>query len=209
MEKKLWKSIAALFMDMDQGIRNFQDADSVDRQDVIDNPEANILQVRETVRKQLDLLRIDLAEYLTDQESYYVLFAIVIYIDENIQVNVLDKAELSWPLLQKELFDIDDGGNLFYDTLDHILKKPEVSLFVFEVYYFCLKHGFLGRYIDDPVKIADYKKVLEQKVETHEIKSQILIPEEGSDLPHLFSPAWYYGIAITFLVLAVIGFTLY
>ena len=209
MEKRLWKKIAALFADMDRGILAFKQAGDVDGQAVIENPDTNILQVRDTVRKKLDQLRVDLSEFLTDQESYYVLFAIVIYIDEDIQINVLDKAQMSWPLLQKELFDIDDGGNLFYDTLDHILRKPEVSLFVFEVYYFCLKHGFQGRYITDPVKIADYKKSLEQKLGTHDMENEVLIPEERPDLPHLFSPAWYYGIALVFLVFAYAGFSLF
>ncbi|MCG8635734.1 MAG: DotU family type IV/VI secretion system protein [Desulfobacterales bacterium] len=205
MEKKLWKNVAELFTRMDAGIDEFLSSESLEAEEIIDNPDNNILQVRETIRKQLDLLRIDLADRLTEQESYYVLFAIVIYIDENIQTNVLDKAELRWPLLQKELFDIDDGGNLFYDTLDHILKKPEITLFVFEIFYFCLKHGFLGKHIDDPIIIADYKKSLEQKINTGDISSEIVIPEDNRSFPFLFSPAWYYGIAAFFIVLTFTG----
>ncbi len=206
MEKKLWKNVAELFSRMDDGIEQFLSGESLEADDIIDNPDNNILKVREAIRKQLDLLRIDLADHLTDQESYYVLFALVIYIDENIQINVLDKVELQWPLLQKELFDIDDGGNLFYDTLDHILKKPEITLFVFEVYYFCLKHGFLGRYIGEPIVISDYKKSLELKISTGEVLSQIPIIEDNRTFPFLFSPAWYYGIAVFFLVVSFIGF---
>ena len=206
MEKKLWKTIAELFNRMEAGVDEFLSRDTLEAEEIMENPENNILQVRETIRKQLDLLRIDLADCLTDQESYYVLFAVVIYIDENIQTNVLDKADLTWPLLQKELFDIDDGGNLFYDTLDHILKKPEITLFVFEVFYFCLKHGFLGKYIDDPIAISDYKKSLEQKIETAEAASEIVIPEEGGTFPYLFSPAWYYGVAVVFLIITFAGF---
>lgn len=208
MEKKLWKKIAELFSDMETGIAEFLSKEKLEVDDIIDSPDTNILQVREAIRKQLDMLRIDLAEYLTEQESYYVLFAIVIYIDEHIQVNVLDKADLTWPILQKELFDIDDGGNLFYDTLDHILKKPEISPFIFEVFYFCLKHGLKGKHISDPLAIADYKKRLEQKIDKEEVTPDTVIPDDTKRFPLLFSPVWYYGVAIGFLVVAAIGFSL-
>ncbi|MCG8618939.1 MAG: DotU family type IV/VI secretion system protein [Desulfobacterales bacterium] len=209
MEKQLWKKIAELFSDMETGISEFLSKDKLDVDDIIDSPDTNILQVRESIRKQLDLLRVDLSEYLTEQESYYVLFAIVIYIDEHIQVTVLDKAELTWPILQKELFDIDDGGNLFYDTLDHILKKPEISIFIFEVFYFCLNHGFKGKHISDPLAVADYKKRLEQKIDAGEFTPDIMIPEDTTGFPRLFSPVWYYAVAASLVGMVAIVFSLY
>lgn len=209
MEKELWKEIALLFTEMDAGIAALEADEQLDPETVMEAPDNNILQVRESVRKQLDLLRISLSGRLTDQESYYILFAIVIYIDENIRTKVLEKAQLAWPLLQKELFDIDDGGNLFYDTLDHILKKPEISLFVSEVFYFCLKHGFQGRYIDDPVTIADYMKTLELKIKKDELPSQTVIPEKVRPFPYLIHPAWYYGTAVFFLICVYMGFRMF
>ncbi|HCY88368.1 MAG TPA: hypothetical protein DHV36_24740 [Desulfobacteraceae bacterium] len=207
MERQLWKKIAELFSDMETGISEFLSKEKLDVDDIIDSPDTNILQVRESIRKQLDLLRVDLSEYLTEQESYYVLFAIVIYIDEHIQVSVLDKAELTWPILQKELFDIDDGGNLFYDTLDHILKKPEISLFIFEVFYFCLKHGFKGKHINDPLAVADYKKRLEQKIDTGAVTPDIVIPKDNTSFPRLFSPVWYYAVAACLVGITAVVFT--
>ncbi|WP_051958109.1 DotU family type IV/VI secretion system protein [Desulfobacter vibrioformis] len=208
MEKQLWEKIAEIFSDIDAGIESLLLGEQVDKDGILDNPDTNVPHIRDTVRKRLDLLRIDLAQTLTEQESYYVLFAIVIYIDEHIQVSVLDKAQLTWPILQRELFDIDDGGNLFYETLDHILKKPEISLFVFEVFFFCLKHGFKGKYIHDPVTISDYMKSLEQKINKGEFTPDIIIPESRRHFPFLFSPAWYYGIAALFLLLTMLVFSM-
>lgn len=193
MVQELWIRIAELFIEMETGIDTFVKSDTPETADIIGDPDNNLLVVRENMRKQLDQLRINMADRLTEQESYFVLFALVIYLDEYIQLNVLKKADLSWPLLQRELFEIDDGGNLFYETLDHMLKKPELSLFIFEVYYFCLKHGFVGRYIDDTVTISEYVKTLENKIKTEKIEAQIGIPDDIRPLPRLFSPLWYYG----------------
>jgi type VI protein secretion system component VasF len=206
MEQQFWKQISDLFLTMECRIDQLLIDDNTDTDDLIGNPENNILMVREGIRKQLDALRISFSEYFTEQESYYVLFAIIIHIDENIQTKVLDKTHLSWPLLQLEFYEIDDGGQLFYETLDHILKKPQTPLFIFELYYFCLKHGFTGRYVDDPVKISDYKKILSQKILVNEIEPEIAKPYDSGILSSLLSPLWYYGIAAVFLGLSYLGF---
>ncbi len=206
VEQQLWKNISKLFSNMDADIDRLLLNENLDENEVIANPENNILFVREEIRKQLDVLRILFSEYLTEQESYYVLFALITHIDETIQTKVLDKMHLSWPLLQLEFYEIDDGGNLFYDTLDHIIKKPQTCLFVFEVYYFCLKHGFTGKFVDDSFKISEYKKVLEEKIVVNEIQSSIVKPYNQDIRSSLFSPLWYYGIAAVFLGLSYFGF---
>ena len=209
MEQKLWKDVSQLFLSIEFRINQLLDNDNPDADDVISNSENNILIVREDIRKQLDSLRILLSEYFTEQESYYILFAIIIYIDEDIQTKVLDKNHLSWPLLQKEFYEVDDGGELFYETLDHILKKPQTPLFIFEIYYFCLKHGFTGKYIDDGVKIADYKNVLENKILVNKIQPEIVKSDDMAMISSLISPLWYYGAAAVFLGFSYLGFVLF
>jgi len=206
MEQQLWKNISKIFSIMETSIDQLLGNDNLDTDEIISNPENNVLLVREDIRKQLDNLRVLFSEYFTEQESYYVLFAIIIYIDENIQTKVLDKEHLSWPLLQLEFFEIDDGGHLFYETLDHIIKKPQTPLFIFEIYYFCLKHGFTGRYADDAVKISEYKKLLENKILVNEIQPEIVKPYDPGIISSLISPFWYYGIAVVFLGFSYFGF---
>ncbi len=206
MEQELWKKISEVFSVMETSIEQLLVNEDLNSEDVTGNPENNILLVRETVRKQIDALRISFSGHLTEQESYYILFAIIVYIDETIQTRILSKTYLSWPLLQMEFYEVDDGGNLFYETLDHIITKPQIPLFVFEVYYFCLKHGFTGRYINDPVKLAEYKKTLENKILVNEIQPEIVKPHESVIISSLISPLWYYATALFFLVVIYWGF---
>lgn len=206
MEQELWKEISEVFSIMETHVEQLRVIEDLDSEEVTGNPENNILLVRDTIRKQIDTLRISFAGDLTEQESYYTLFAIIVYIDEIIQTKVLDKTYLSWPLLQMEFYEVDDGGNLFYDTLDHIITKPQIPLFVFEVYYFCLKHGFTGRYLKDPVKIAEYKKTLENKILVNDIESEIIPPHRSEIISYLFSPLWYYVTAFSFLLFIYLGF---
>ena len=123
----------------------------------------DIVGVRAEIRKQLDILRVKLAEQLTERDCYLVVFPIVAYFDEHIKTCYLAEKQLSWPPLQKELFQIDEAGELFYETVDDILRKPQTIPFIYEVYYFCLSQGFQGKYADNPVKISEYMKKLREK----------------------------------------------
>ena len=98
---------------------------------------------------------------LSEQDVYHVLFALVIYLDEKIQMRVLRDHDVAWPLLQEELLGVDDGGDLFYEATDEHLRSQETNPFVLEVYYFCLKAGFVGRYESQPARIDAYVRRLE------------------------------------------------
>ena len=124
----------------------------------------DIVGVRAEIRKQLDILRVKLAEQLTERDCYLVVFPIVAYFDEHIKTYYLAEKQLSWPPLQKELFQIDEAGELFYETVDDLLRKPQTIPFIYEVYYFCLSQGFQGKYADNPVKISEYMKKLREKI---------------------------------------------
>ncbi len=106
--------------------------------------------------------------------------------------------------MQKELYDVDNGGELFYDTLDSILKKPQTSQFIYEVNYFCLKHGFQGKYVDDPIRIHKYLDLLKKKISVNSIEELDISDEEIGELRYFTSPFWYYkGAAL--LVISFYG----
>lgn len=125
----------------------------------------DLVEVRAKLRSKLDVLKADLAEELTERESFLVLFPLVVLFDELIQNRFLTGGQSgSWPSLQAELFKIDNGGEVYFDTLDDLLRKPETLTFVFEVFYLCLSHGFKGRYADNLAKINEYKHKLEARI---------------------------------------------
>jgi len=123
-----------------------------------------MLHARSELRKELDVVRTRLANRLNERDAYLVLFALVAHFDELVQTRFLKGETLSWPTLQKELFQIDDAGEIFYETLDDILLKPQTLPFVLEVYYLCLSDGFKGRYDRNPSKIREYMQRLRQRI---------------------------------------------
>jgi cell division protein FtsN/type VI protein secretion system component VasF len=160
-----------------------------------------LVRVRAEIRTQLDFLRMKLAEQLTERDCYLVLFPIVAFFDEYVQTTYLGENQLDWPPLQRELFQIDDAGEIFYDTVDDILRKPQTIPFIYEVYYFCLNKGFLGRHIGDPVKINEYLKRLREKIPVVDLADFQAVPEDTGRIRPIGSSIWYYAAS----VLAVIA----
>ncbi len=207
MEPELWKAIQILFYKINEYFDNIKD--DTEKSDTSSNSgqeEENSLEytdlvkARKEIRKQFENLRIKLLEYLSEQESYQVLFPLVIYLDEIVRAEFLKEKQLEWPLLQKELYDVDNGGELFYDNLNSILRKPQTSEFIFEVNYFCLKHGFQGKYVGNPVKIKEYLDKLKKKISCIDMEGVTIFPEDTSEIKYFWHPVWYYGCAVLCLI---------
>lgn len=165
----------------------------------------DIVLARSEIRTQLDILRADLAELMSERDCYLVIFPIVIHIDELIQSEYLRENQ-TWPPLQKELFGIDDGGDQFYETLNDLLRKPDTHPFIFEIFYFCMSHGFQGRYVDNRVKINEFMKKLKNKIPLEEVKIHQTSPDTPVQIRHFSSPYWAY--AITGILIAACYFLL-
>ncbi len=151
--------------------------------------------IRNDIRTQLDLLRTQLLVELTERDCYFVLFPIVVLFDELVQSQLFERHLISWPPLQKELFQIDDAGEVFYDTLEEILRKPQTLPFIYEVYYFCLNHGFKGKYIDNPEKINEFKKLLKNKIQVNIPEISEIPAEESGMLKQIGNSLKYYAAA--------------
>lgn len=160
----------------------------------------DLVGIRAEIRKELDLLRVKLAEQLTERDCYLVIFPIVSYFDEYIQTHYLDENRMSWPPLQKELFQIDDAGQLFYDTVDDILRKPQTLPFIYEVYYFCMGKGFQGRYVDNAIKINEYMKKLGKKISVRDLESAQTNGGGADRIKRVGSPVWYYIASAVVLI---------
>lgn len=161
-----------------------------------------VVRVRAQVRDQLDLLRSRLSETLGERDVYLVLFPIVAYCDECVQTRYLAARHLSWPPLQKELFGIQDAGEIFYDTIDDLLMKPNTLPFIHGVFFFCLKSGFLGRYETSQPKRAEYMQRLQMKIPVASSESHPVEPPATIALDKTRSPYWYYAGVGAALILA-------
>lgn len=179
MKNELWQTVHDVFARFDGFFGDFRtvskapeavpsDAEpegpEVDVDDEKPRSLNDLLEARTGLRSELDQVNARLAERLSERDAYLVLFPIVAHFDELVQTRFLTDDKLSWPPLQGELFQIDDAGELFFETLDDLLMKPQTLPFVFEVFYFCLSDGFKGRYSQNPKKINEYMDRLKSRI---------------------------------------------
>lgn len=123
----------------------------------------DIVQLRASLRKRLNWLKSQLSEVMTEREVYYGLFPIVIYTDELVHYATRGIAD-KWESLQSELYDIDNGGELFYTVVDTLLRKDDTHPLIFELFYFCLKDGFVGMYEGNAGKLQEYQDRLSARI---------------------------------------------
>jgi type IV/VI secretion system ImpK/VasF family protein len=154
-----------------------------------------LVEVRSQIRAKLDVLKASFAEKLTEREGYLALFPLVVYFDEIVQNRFVRGQSAPWPPLQKELFKIDDGGALFYDTLDDLLRKPETLPFIYELFYFCLSDGFKGKHTENLAKINEYKHKLEDKIPHPHVTSAAAKEEAAHMISLERLPFSYYAAA--------------
>jgi type VI secretion system protein ImpK len=116
------------------------------------------------LRTKLDALRDNLNRELTENETYLVMFPLVLLCDEMVMCRLSKAQQTSWSLLQSELFQINYGGDVFYDFVDERLDKPDTPPIVFEVLYFCLAAGFVGKFGESGSKVQRYRTLLSEQL---------------------------------------------
>ena len=113
--------------------------------------------IRNSLATSMNHLKNNLKQTLDEQSVYLMTFALTALLDEEVQ-RVLHKTpgNAEWLPLQKQLFDLTNAGEAFFDNLDEILESPQFPSIVFEIYYLALKTGFRGKYEHSPNRIAKY-----------------------------------------------------
>ncbi len=155
----------------------------------------DLVELRARLRKRFGWLKSKLGEALSEHEVYYALFPIVVYTDELV-ATVMPGQTSRWESLQGELYDIDNGGELFYSILDERLRKEETPPVVFEVFYFCLSDGFLGMYAADRPKLEDYKTRLRERIPLRQTDHAELLQREPHAVQLVPFPWKAYVIAV-------------
>lgn len=161
---------------------------------------ADLVELRSRIRKRFTWLKSKLAEVLSEHEVYYTLFPIVVYTDELVN-GVTRGATSRWEPLQSELYDIDNGGEVFYQILDDRLRQEETHPLVFEVFYYCLNDGFCGVYASDSRKIEEYKTRLTERIRTKPIEPDAGAKKDVGPVELVRFP-WRYHVAAASAVLS-------
>lgn len=125
--------------------------------------QVDLVTVRAQLRKMLGWLKTRLAEELTEREVYHCLFPLVIYTDELVHL-ATEGAAARWEPLQGELYDVDNGGEMFFAALETLLHKSDTLPLIFEIYLFCLKDGFCGQYHGQPGKLTEFCRRVAERI---------------------------------------------
>ena len=133
----------------------------------------DLVEFRSKLRIELEALRELLIAQYSERDAYLVLFPLIAHCDEFIRKSLVNSDQLNWPSFQEEFYKVDDAGDVFYDLLDDLLAKPETLPLVYEIYLFCLKDGFLGRYSVYPQTIAEYIKKLSKHIVLYPLQSKL------------------------------------
>jgi len=116
------------------------------------------------LRQTLARASAKLGSLLDSNELKQILFILAIFVDEKVQRRLAPEEAPKWPLLQRALFDVHDGGDLFYDLLDDRLGRTDTPELVFEVCAFCLSDGFVGRHSRNRQMLEEYKQKLASRI---------------------------------------------
>jgi type IV/VI secretion system ImpK/VasF family protein len=166
----------------------------------------DLVELRSKLRTRLENLRSLISGQHSEREAYFVLFPLIAHCDELIRHQLLESKNLEWPPLQQELYQVVDGGDLFFELLDNVLGKPETLPLIYEVYYFCLKDGFCGRYTGKSDSLADYMQRLSQRIRVPSIENQSLIIPKRKIGRYFRLSAYFYYIGVVILLMAVYFF---
>ncbi len=115
--------------------------------------------------------------------------ALSIDFDERIMERLPDFMRPSWPLVQTSRTGSITGGEDFYRAIDYLRATAGTPSFVFEVYYFCLANGFVGRYANDLDNIEEYRQRLRELItvpripldasDTAEVRTDVIKPRSA------------------------------
>ncbi|HEX2734277.1 MAG TPA: DotU family type IV/VI secretion system protein [Polyangiaceae bacterium] len=163
---------------------NFRDANRDGR---------DLVEMRQTVRHTFSELRTSLLDRLAEHDVYYILFPLVVYADELIARATRGASE-RWEPLQGEFYEIENGGEMFYQVLDQRLRDAETHPLVLGTFYFCLLDGFSGMHQPSSRRITEYLATLRERFPIAENKFPHV--DEPAQKPELVDfPVLYYALA--------------
>ena len=140
-----------------------------EQQNISQAPMTNIIMVQTDMMRLIRNFQQKLATQMTKDKAQHVVLPVTLAFDEWLLKHYFQKRLIVWPLLQTQLFQVNNGGQLFYTTLEQHLKQAEAQdvlqqNFLFEIYYFFLKEGFGGMYANAPKERVAYLQQLETRL---------------------------------------------
>ncbi|MFT6990066.1 MAG: hypothetical protein ACJASL_002044 [Paraglaciecola sp.] len=168
-----------------------ENEDNHSSDEAADIPPLDFLPLNEALKSSITLCQQNMLTILTEKEWQYVQCALIFHCDETVLTQTLEcranvktkslKFKAKWPTLQKQLLECRNGGERFFIKLDELLTPSSELTVAIETYYFCLKQGFKGRYLQQPDILESYmqrcSKVMTSNIA--EAKSQAILATQA------------------------------
>jgi type IV/VI secretion system ImpK/VasF family protein len=166
---------------------------------------ADIVVMRANVRTRLGALRHKLGETLDPRQTFDVLFPLTVHTDE--LANAATRgAATRWEPMQGELYELRNGGEVFFQKLDYLLRQPDTHTLVLQAYYFCLLDGFCGQFHEPDARgLTDYKERLRGQL--GKIEPRVRAEKKTAKAP-VFAPVPWVPYAIAAGVILLVYLTL-
>jgi type IV/VI secretion system ImpK/VasF family protein len=139
-------------------------------------PMVNLTDLHDELVGNLQTLMANISDLVGEEQSRYIIDALAFYCDETVltqhfveiqisqetlehqsRTTALQKLSAFWPKLQVTFCQCQDGGERFFTNLDTLLTHPTTYRFALEMYYFCLKQGFAGRFMQEVDRLEYYQ----------------------------------------------------
>lgn len=122
-----------------------------------------LIHLRDDLLDQVASLENGLAAEVGEETAKDAVRPLVFLLDDQMLARLSD-AEETVPLLQTKRYQFSNGGERFFSLADAALGHDDTQPMIFELYLFCLKAGFGGRYGDQPAQLRKYEEKLAKRI---------------------------------------------
>ena len=167
---------------------------------------------RDNVRKNIFVLQEDLMENHSKTSIKYIVLPLIAYIDEKIMFKYRNQNnDFIWNLLQTEIYDISNAGEYVFEIIDNILSDDLYPQICYEVIFFILDGGFVGKYYEKnhDHNYISYNKKINKIIQKHNTENDLSFTDASKEIqpdkqskkywPTIFKiliPAALFGISI-------------
>ncbi len=201
MKHPYWSEIFYYFKEIEQFKNNLIEKNI--------SPEI-LLTTRNSMVLRLNQLRNNLKQSLDEHSVYLIFFGLVSLLDEEMHAILSSNDHETWSSMQKHFFNLTNAGEVFFENLDEALENPKFPSIVFEMFYFILKKGFLGKYEKSPNRIAKYIEFLAEKIPESQVERKQKTIKPLIPLVNPKFKIWnYYAFGAIAVLCIYVGLNLY
>ncbi|MFV9972631.1 MAG: DotU family type IV/VI secretion system protein [Francisella endosymbiont of Hyalomma asiaticum] len=138
----------ASFLEIEIILNIIKDTSEITKEHNVDNEQ--IVYYRNNIRKNIFFLQEELLEKYSETICKYVVFPILVYVDEKLMLlREQSGSNISWSLLQLEYYDRKNGGEYVFEIIDNLLSDNIYPQICYQTMSIILHNDFYGKYYEN------------------------------------------------------------